>query len=103
MPMPTEIERNKARFQIYEIDLPTANYQYTVIAPTMARAIELFIKPSDDLSDGQMFMVRNVTNSWICHSRVAAETTFSLLGEKREGFVEFDSREGWSRCASDRT
>ncbi len=97
MPMPTEVERSKSRFQIYEIDLPMAHYQYTVVAHNLARAIELFMVPTDDIRDGQMLMVRNVTNSWICHSRVAAESTFSLLGEKREGFVDFDSREGWSR------
>lgn len=97
MPVSTETERSKSRFQLYEIDLPAAQYQYTVVAHNLTRAVELFMTPADDLRDGQMFMVRNVTNSWICHSRMAAESTFSLLGEKREGFVEFDSREGWSR------
>ncbi|MDN4631963.1 hypothetical protein QCD71_10595 [Sphingomonas sp. PsM26] len=95
--MLTEIERSQARFQIYEIDLPGAPYRQTVVAHCMARALEISLNKGDDIESGQMLLVWNVTNQWILHSRMAAEATFSLLGEKREGQIEFDYKEGWQR------
>jgi hypothetical protein len=95
--MLTEAERSKARFQIYEIDLPGAAYRRTVVAHCMARALEISLQKDDDIESGQMLLVWNVTNQWICHSRLAADTTFSLLGEKREGQIDFDYKEGWQR------
>ena len=102
MPIPTEQQRSKARFQIYQIDLPSAQYQYTIVAHCLARALELVLKPDDDLGAGEMFMAWNVTTQWITHSRLASESTFSLLKEKREGCLSFDHAEGWMRIECDR-
>lgn len=97
--MLTETERHKARFQIYQIDIPGPEYQRIVVAHSLGRALELTVEPEDDLDAGQMMIAWNVTNSWICHSPLAAQSTFSLLKEKREGRVEYDYHEGWQRVA----
>jgi hypothetical protein len=102
LPIPTDKQRSAARYQIYEIDLPAANYRYTVVAHCFARALELVLKPTDDLEHGEMFLAWNVTNQWITQSRLAAETTFSLLKEKREGCIYFDHENGWQRIDCER-
>jgi len=95
--MLTETERQKARFQIYQIDIPSDDYQRFAVAHNLGRAIELVVNKHDDLDPGQMMIAWNVTNSWICHSQLAAQATYALLKEKREGRVEYDYHEGWQR------
>lgn len=95
--MLSETERQNARFQIFQIDVPGPEYQGIVVAPNLARALELTIDRDDDLEAGQMMIAWNVTNRWICHSPLAASSTWSLLKEKREGLIEFDYQEGWQR------
>ena len=85
--MLTEIERSKARFQIYEIDLPGAAYRSTVVAHCMARALEISLNKGDDIESGQMMLVWNVTNQWICHSRLAAGCAGDKAGHRNAGAV----------------
>ena len=102
MPIPTEKERSQARFQIYQIDLPSAQYQYTVVAHSFLRALELVLRSDDTLEGGEMFLAWNVTNQWMTHGSVASRSTFSLLAEKREGCLYFDNERGWQRIDCER-
>ena len=102
MPVPTEKQRSQARFQIYQIDLPSAQYQYTCVAHSLTRALELVLRPLDTLERGEMFIAWNTTDSWITHSPMAAKSTYSLLAEKREGCLYFDYIEGWERTECER-
>jgi len=102
MPTPTEKQRSQARFQIYQVDLPSAQYTYTVVAHSFIRALELVLRADDTLEGSEMFLAWNVTNQWLTHSRLAGQSTFSLLAEKREGCVYFDHEHGWQRIDCDR-
>ncbi|WP_186728827.1 hypothetical protein [Sphingomonas panacisoli] len=49
-----------------------------------------------------MFIVWNVTQQWMTHSKLASASTFSLLGEKRESCLYFDNEVGWQRIDCER-
>ena len=89
--------RTKARWALYQLDVPGPACQRTVVAPSLTRALELALTDEDDLTDNEMLVVWNVTATWICHSPVASQSTWSLLKDKREGLVDYDHQEGWIR------
>lgn len=82
-------------YQIYQIDIPGPVFIRHVVATSLRRAMELAILEDEELIAGTMLMVSNVTSAWICHSPLASQSTWSLLRERREGLVEYDTQEGW--------
>ena len=83
------------RYQIYQIDIPGPVFIRHVVATSLRRAMELSIMSNEELIPGTMLMVSNVTSAWICHSPLASQSTWSLLRERREGLVQYDTQEGW--------
>jgi hypothetical protein len=91
----------KESYQIYQIDIPGPIFIRHVVATSLRRAMELSILDDEELVPGTMLMVSNVTSAWICHSPLASQSTWSLLRERREGLIEYDTQEGWDRLPSE--
>ena len=95
--MKKDVGCTKDRWALYQLDVPGPAHHRTVVAPSLARALELALTDEDDLTGNEMLVVWNVTATWICHSPVASQSTWSLLKEKREGLVDYGHQEGWIR------
>jgi len=85
----------RGSYQIYQIDIPGPVFIRHVVATSLRRAMELSIMDDEELIAGSLLMVSNVTSAWISHSPLASQSTWSLLRERREGLVEYDTQEGW--------
>lgn len=92
-----ELERLNGNWQIYEVMVPGIHSGRTVVAASLERALAIAIRPDDRLQQGELMVVQNVTASWICLGPKEAASTFAVLKERREGHLEFDHREGWTR------
>lgn len=92
----------KESYQIYQIDILGPVFIRHVVATSLRRAMEIAIMDDEELISGTMLMVSNVTSAWICHSPLASRSTWSLLRERREGLVDYDTKEGWEHLPTEK-
>lgn len=97
--MPNDTYQGKL-YQIYQLDMPGLVSQRHVVAISPKRAVEITISDDEELIGGAMLMVSNVTSSWMCHSPMASQSTWSLILEGLEGPVEYDAEVGWERVST---
>ena len=93
--------RSSKKWQIYNIVLPSPARHRYVVTHSLSRALEMAIGKDDEICNGEMAMIWNVTLSFMAHSKLYSYSVLSVLGEKREGFLTLDPTDGWVRITDE--